>query len=306
LTDVLARKGLSLISSSAKRNVPFMLEIATFAPHAPFVPAPRDAGDFPGLQAPRDPAFDAANTNAPAWLSHYAPLTPAAIEKLNLQFRRRAQSVQAVDEMIGEIEHELTATGQQRDTYIVFSSDNGLHMGEHRLIAGKLTAFDSDIHVPLIVVGPGVPHGATVSAMTENIDLCPTFERLGGAPVSHTVDGHSLTGLLRGGSQTGWPREVLIEHRGPDRARQDPDLPTAGAGNPPSYNALRTAHSLYVEYTDGELEYYDLRSDPFELHNIAPELSPEHLQRMRRALRALDHCRGSRQCWRAAHTPTDT
>ena len=306
LTDVLARKSLSFISSSTKRNVPFMLEIATFAPHSPFVPAPRDAGDFPGLGAPRNPAFDAANTGAPAWLSHYAPLAPAAIEKLNTQFRRRAQSVQAVDEMIGEIEHELVVTGQQRDTYIVFSSDNGLHMGEHRLIAGKLTAFDSDIRVPLIVIGPGVPHGQTVSAMTENIDLSPTFERLGGAPAPHSVDGHSLTGLLHGKSQAGWPREVLIEHRGPDRAPQDPDLPIAGAGNPPSYNALRTKHSLYVEYTDGELEYYDLRSDPFELDNIAPELSPEHLQRLRLALRRLDHCRGGSECWRAAHASTET
>jgi len=306
LTDVLAGKGLSFISSSAKRNVPFMLEIATFAPHSPFVPAPRDANDFPGLQAPRNPAFDAANVDAPAWLSHYAPLSSSAIETLNLQFRRRAQSVQAVDEMIGEIEHELAVTGQQRNTYIVFSSDNGLHMGEHRLIAGKLTAFDSDIRVPLIVVGPDVPRGRTVSAMTENIDLCPTFERLGGAPVPRTVDGHSLTSLLHGGSGAGWPREVLIEHRGPDRSPNDPDLPTAGSGNPPSYNALRTAHSLYVEYTDGELEYYDLRSDPFELRNIASQLSSAHLERLRRVLRRLDHCHGSNQCWRAARAPTET
>ena len=66
--------------------------------------------------------------------------------------------------MIGQIEAELAAEGVARNTYIVFSSDNGLHMGEHRLRPGKLTAFDTDIRVPLIVTGPGVPAGRTVDA----------------------------------------------------------------------------------------------------------------------------------------------
>ena len=61
--------------------------------------------------------------------------------------------------MIGEIELALTANGLSSDTYLVFSSDNGLHTGEYRLMPGKLTAFDTDIRVPLIVTGPGVPSG---------------------------------------------------------------------------------------------------------------------------------------------------
>ena len=61
--------------------------------------------------------------------------------------------------MIGEIEQALTADGFVRNTYLVFSSDNGLHTGEYRLMPGKLTAFDTDIRVPLVVTGPGVPAG---------------------------------------------------------------------------------------------------------------------------------------------------
>ena len=306
LTDVLARKGLSFIAGSARAHQPFMLEIATFAPHSPFVPAPRDAHDFPGLKAPRDPAFDAANTGAPAWLSHYAPLTPAQLNKLDRQFRRRAQSVLAVDEMIGEIEHELAARGLAKNTYILFSSDNGLHMGEHRLLAGKLTAFDSDIRVPLIVIGPGVPAGRQTGSLVENIDLCPTFERLAGVHVPATVDGHSLVELLHGHSPRHWRSEVLIEHRGPDTTPNDPDLPTVGSGNPPTYEAIRTATGVYVEYENGEREYYDLRTDPFELHNIAGELTATHLLRLHAALEGLAHCHGATQCWRAAHAPTGT
>jgi N-acetylglucosamine-6-sulfatase len=299
LTEVLARKGVSFIDRSAQARRPFALEIATFAPHSPFVPAPRDANDFPGLTAPRSPAFNAPTIGAPAWLSHYTPLEPAQIAMIDRQFRARAQAVQAVDRLIAGIEDTLVARGLARNTYIVFSSDNGLHMGEHRLLPGKQTAFDTDIRVPLIVVGPGVPAGRTVAAMAENIDLCPTFERLGGARVGRNVDGHSLTALLHGRRPAQWRREVLIEHHGPDKNPEDPDFPTRGAGNPPSYEALRTPTSLYVEYVTGEREYYDLSIDPFELHNIAAHLSAAHLRKLHRALVGMERCHGQRSCWRA-------
>ncbi len=190
------------------------------------------------------------------------------------QVPKRAQAVQAVDRMIGSIERELAAKGLARDTYIVFSSDNGLHMGEHRLRPGKLTAFDTDIKVPLIVTGPGVPAGRTVSAMTENVDLCPSFEQLAGAPAPASVDGHSLVSLWHGHRARGWRKEILVEHHGRVQDRGDPDLPPQGSGNPPSYEAIRTRDSLYVEYVTGEREYYDLARDPFELDNVAAQLPP--------------------------------
>jgi N-acetylglucosamine-6-sulfatase len=304
LTDVLARKGLSFIERAATRRKPFMLEIAPFAPHAPFTPAPRDEQDFPGLRAPRTPAFDVPTIGAPAWLSHFTELEPTQIEQLDHQFRKRAQAVQAVDNMIAEIEAKLAARGLAQNTYLMFSSDNGLHMGEHRLTAGKQTAFDTDIRVPLIVVGPGVPAGRTVGALAENIDLCPTFERLGGAKVGPNVDGHSLTRLLHGQPAVNWRQEILVEHHGPVLDAGDPDLPTRGAGNPPSYEALRTQTSLYVEYITGEREYYNLRTDPFELHNLAVHLSPARMRVLHRALARLEACRGAKQCWRAEHGKT--
>ena len=69
--------------------------------------------------------------------------------------------------MIGRLRKRLAAAGVADDTYIVFSSDNGFHLGQHRLTPGKLTAYDPDVRVPLIVTGPGVPAGRTVDAMTE-------------------------------------------------------------------------------------------------------------------------------------------
>jgi N-acetylglucosamine-6-sulfatase len=299
LTDVIARKGLAFINDAASRRRPFMIELATFAPHAPYTPAPRDYGTFPGVRAPRTPAFNAIGVQEPAWLSRFEPLGPERIAQIDAKFRKRVQAVQAVDRMIGQLEAALQAKGLARNTYIVFSSDNGLHMGEHRLRPGKLTAFDTDIKVPLVVTGPGVPAGRTVRALSENIDLCPSFEEIAGAPIPSSVDGHSLLGLWHGQRVPGWRKEILVEHHGRVFGAGDPDLPARGSGNPPSYEALRTRRSLYVEYDTGEREFYDLRRDPFELDNLAARLAPRRLLRLHRGLARVERCHGARSCWRA-------
>jgi N-acetylglucosamine-6-sulfatase len=302
LTDVLSRDAVSFINNSTAARKPFFLEVATFAPHSPFVPAPRNSGDFPGLTAPEPASFNQLPVNAPAWLANHPRLGPGDIATINRDFRKRAQSVEAVDDMIGQIEATLAADHVQGNTYVVFSSDNGLHMGEYRLMPGKMTAFDTDIRVPLIVDGPGVAAGSSSTAMAENIDLAKTFTAIGGTTLPS--DGHSLLGLLHGVATTGWRNAILVEHQGPVRRRTDPDFQLPVSGNPPSYEAMRTHDFLYVEYKDGEREYYDLRSDPFELDNLAPYLSAGELAELHAELLAMEHCHNGAACWAAMHVGT--
>ena len=299
LTDVIARAGVQFINQAARDKTPFFLELASFAPHSPYVPAPRDSGDFKGLRAPRPPSFDVLPTHAPKWLAGHRPLTPRQIKRINSAFRRRAQSVQAVDRMIGMIEHTLAADGLSRDTYLVFSSDNGLHTGQYRLMPGKLTAFDTDIRVPLVVVGPGVPVGATTSAMAENIDLAATFTGIAGR--SMRTDGHSLLRPIHGQPTPAWRDAILVEHHGGPMSPLDPDFQQSPSGNPNTYEAMRTGQFLYVEYADGERELYDLQTDPFELHNLARELTPRQLRQLHRDLSRLERCHGPGRCWAAMH-----
>ena len=108
----------------------------------------------------------------------------------------RAQAVESVDKLIADVEATLSAEHLLKNTYIVFSSDNGYHIGQHRLTRGKQTAFDTDIRVPLIVAGPGVPKGRTVNQVTQNTDLYPTFVQLAGGVPGAQVDGRSLLPLL--------------------------------------------------------------------------------------------------------------
>ncbi len=299
LTDVMANRGIGFIKSSVAAHRPFFLELSTFAPHNPFTPAPRDAADFPGLTAPRPPDFNTLPTHAPRWLANHPPLTAVQIDQLDSIFRLRAQSVQAVDAMIGNIEQGLVADGVANNTYIVFSSDNGLHLGDYRLMTGKLTAFDTDIHVPLMVVGPGVPAGATSNALVENTDLAKTFAAIGGTDVPS--DGHSLLPLLAGTTPADWRNAILVEHHGPDLSGRDPDFQQTPSGNPRTYEAMRTKTFLYVEYDDGEREFYDLRNDPFELHNIADTLTPFDRALLQIELMNLKGCHGGPACWAAMH-----
>lgn len=204
-----------------------------------------------------------------------------------------------MDRMIGAIEAALASHRMLTNTYIVFSSDNGLHTGEYRLMPGKLTAFDTDIHVPLVVAGPGIRAGASTPSMSSNIDLAKTFTAMGGTTLAE--DGHSLMGLLSGAAPADWRNATLVEHHGPALAITDPDAQNGTSGNPTTYEAMRTPQLLYVEYQDGEREFYDLQSDPGELHNLAGVLSSAQLDRLHRELTALENCHTGIDCWTAAH-----
>jgi arylsulfatase A-like enzyme len=152
--------------------------------------------------------------------------------------------------------------------------------------------------VPLVVTGPGVRPGSTTSAMAENVDLARTFASIGAAHMGG--DGHSLLALFHGRTPVDWRNAALIEHHAPLITTLDPDLQQPASGRPTTYEAMRTHGYLYVEYADGEIEFYDLRRDPFELHNIASSLTPQELALLHGDLLRMRRCHGPR-CWSATH-----
>src|SRR5262249_19812364 len=147
LTDVLNGRAANFIKES--KGTPFFIEVATFAPHAPYVAAPRDANAQADVRYPRTPAYNVTpDSKEPKWLLGHPALSPTDMTSIDRDFRKRAQSVIAVDKMIGDLQAAVAAVGETDNTYFVFNSDNGYHMGEHRLMPGKMTAFDTDIRVP--------------------------------------------------------------------------------------------------------------------------------------------------------------
>ena len=256
LNSVLQHYATRFVSDNAAQHRPFFLEVASFSPHTPSTPAPRDLGTYRGLTVPKGPAFNRLPINPPSWIATRQPLSLTNIASLDRAYQKRVESIQSVDRMIGALRATLAQVGQAQNTVFVFSSDNGYHMGEYTLRSGKQTAFDTDVHVPLIVAGPGIPAHTTNSDVVENIDLRPTFDQIAGAPTPANVDGHSLVPLLRGRHPL-WRTVAGIEHhRGPQRL-SDPDLQNNFQGIPPSYDAIRTARYTYVRYVDGDREFYN-------------------------------------------------
>ena len=204
-TDVYVRKTAAFVTAAAKAKQPFLAYLAVYAPHQPATPAPQDARSFPGAKAPRGPAYNEVDVSGkPAYIRDRPLMTPQVQRRVDRLYRRRIQSLQAVDRGVGKLLATLQTNGQLDNTYIVFTSDNGFHLGQFRMPSGKQTAYDFDIHLPLIVRGPGVPRGRTVDQVAGNVDLAPTMAAMGGAVVPSFVDGRSLLPLLTGAAPASW------------------------------------------------------------------------------------------------------
>jgi N-acetylglucosamine-6-sulfatase len=300
LTDVIAAKATDFIRRSAAGNAPFFLYLAPYAPHKPATPAPRHANLFAGLHAPRTPSFDESDvSDKPARIRKLPRLSAADIAAIDALYRRRTQSLQAVDEAVAAVVQALEASGQLANTYIIFTSDNGFHMGQHRMKAGKYTPYETDVHMPLLVRGPGIAAGSATSAPTSSVDFVPTIAELAGAKLPFPVDGRSFAPILHGQTPASWRQVVLLEQFAfvpandvPPGVLEPPDPQDGKVTAYPSHLGVRTATMKYVEYGTGEREVYDLRRDPDELNNLAAHSDPGWLARMSSLARALGACAG--------------
>lgn len=249
-TDVLAAKAADFISRSARSDDPFFLYVAPRAPHAPATPAPRHRGEFAAAPVPRPPSFDTPGVNKPSWLNAEPPLDAKAKAKVDAVYRARKETLLGLDDLIADLVAALDAAGILDTTYIILTSDNGYHLGEHRVVAAKGTAYEEVIRVPLLIRGPGVLPGRT-TALASVIDLAPTIAHWADVPTPAFVDGRSLTPALAG-EPAAWRHAVLIQ-----LYRDHPEK----VEGPPAFHALRMADAIYIEYQDGLRELYD-RSRP--------------------------------------------
>jgi N-acetylglucosamine-6-sulfatase len=326
-TDVMSDKASDYITRTAGADPPFftadrpfLMWIGTKAPHQPASPAPRDDDSYPAISLPHPPSFDEKDvSDKPDWISDNPPLSLEQKRYMEELYRKRLQSMLAVDDMIGDLVGALHDSGELDNTYIVFTSDNGFHLGQHRLGAGKWTPYEEDIRIPLIVRGPGVPEGETLHHMVLNNDLAPTFADLAGAEPPSFVDGRSLVPVLTDDPTPleDWRQRFVIESVAERSGVPHPPFITESTvvplltGDPlpgnwrrtsaasaqsseewgrPWLKALRTNNYLYVDYKTGEHELYNLRKDPHELNNMYATAPPEITHRLEAQLDALRQC----------------
>ena len=261
-TDVLAREAERVLRLQAGASQPFFMTVAPIAPHLERIngvqvaprAAPRYKGRFAREPFPAKPSFNEADlTDKPAHIRKLPVLSTAKAARQVSIYRARLASLLAVDDLVERLVRVLTETGQLSRTVIVFTSDNGFLLGEHRIPDQKYYPYEESIRVPLIIRGGGFPVGATAGQLVSNVDLAPTIVALTGAQAGLEMDGRPLLPLALDPTE-GKDRTVLIEG--------------VGAGiDKPSFKAARDKRWLYVEYPGGERELYDLETDPFELRS---------------------------------------
>jgi arylsulfatase A-like enzyme len=228
---------------------------------------------------PQPPNFNEADvSDKPEGIQNNPSLSAADIQDITRNYRCRLGSLLSVDEGVGQVMDALRASGELKNTLVIFTSDNGFFHGEHRVKTGKTRLYEPSIRVPYLMRGPGVPKsGKTVRDLIINADTAPTIVDAADAKARLPMDGRSLFRAAKRPSKvTG--RTLMLD--------------TAG------YKAVRTQRYIYAEHSTGETEMYELEADPFELESVHDD--PAYNKARSRLAQLLDEFRrcSGRKCAR--------
>jgi N-acetylglucosamine-6-sulfatase len=268
-TTETARRAAAFIRADP-RTPTFLLWTPT-APHIPATPAPEHAGAFANLAPFRPPSYLEGDVgDKPPWLRTFRIWRAARREAMDARRRRMLETLLSVDDGLGILLDALEESGRLSNTLIMFTSDNGYLLGEHRGW-GKPFAWDAGHRVPFVVrYDRLVRSPATSVAPVLTIDIAPTIADAAGIEAP-PMEGKSLLPILRG-DRARVRTTFLIEH--------------GRAGLSPPYCGARSRYSLFVRYATGDEEFYDYRNDPWELSNaIADPVHAARIEQLRRFAR---------------------
>lgn len=202
----------ALLSSSSSEGEdsrkPFFLGVAPIAPHSDVdpnrhaglprmtepVPAARHAHLFgDDVTIPRTANFNPTAPSGANWVRRLPVHNASAVAYLDHYYRQRLRALQAVDELVAVLVRQLADAGVLEDTFVVYTSDNGFHLGQHRLPPGKECGYEEDIRVPLLVRGPGVAQGKVETGLvTTHVDMAPSILSMLGVEGREDFDGVAI------------------------------------------------------------------------------------------------------------------
>src|SRR5918994_5881800 len=229
-TDLTRERAKRFVTAHAEE--PWFAYVAPKEPHEPHDPPQRHAHDFDGVALPEPPNFDTVDPSQPqsvnnlpslsgdvqSWLKEghsnkyerqlqqyerklrregdkSSSTADDARSYLRKEYEGQLEDLQTVDDLVGELVAALEETDQLERTYIVFMTDNGYLLGEHRLYEKGLP-YEESIGTPLLVRGPGVPAEQSRGQLVANLDIAQTFADLAGASSPTNTDGSSLAPML--------------------------------------------------------------------------------------------------------------
>ncbi len=269
---------------------PFLAYVSFMAPHDPRTMPQQfltrydaSALSLPINFLPRHPfdngAMSIRDEQLEAW-----PRRPSAIRQHLAEYYAM---ITHLDHEIGRILDALKATGQFDNTIIILAGDNGLALGQHGLM-GKQSIYDHSVHVPLIMMGPGICAGAGRQNLCYLVDIFPTLCDLAELPIPETVEGRSL-------------HPALLDENAPSRE----SLYFAYTDLQRGVRDKRYKLSEAVVQGERHTQLFDLQEDPSEMFNLAHE--PAHKERLDQLRQELgrwrdeigDNRQQGRQYWQA-------
>ncbi|KAK3716550.1 hypothetical protein LTR37_006446 [Vermiconidia calcicola] len=289
-TNVLQGKAMKMLdhaAKGAKSGEQFFMMLAPVAPHTEIAgegkvpPAPPGwKGKFLGRKAPRRANFNPDKKSGASWVRGLPKLKPEEIKAGDEMHVGRLQNMAGIDDMVGKLIDKLKQHDILDNTYIIYTSDNGFHIGNHRLKPGKRCPYEEDINVPLLIRGPNVPHGVTSKVASHHTNMAPTILKMLGVPMRPDFDGEPVDYTKATIDNTKPSEHVSVEFWddgfGPNGYR-GVDSSKFYYNN--TYKALRfwagDYSFFYSVWCDNTREFYDMKTDHVRMYNRMLKKGPE-------------------------------
>jgi arylsulfatase A-like enzyme len=302
VTDYVRNATTGLIRTYAGGGAPFFIWSSYVAPHnslvvdpsgirtyEPPIPAPRHVGRYAGVPADvlSKPAFnEAAVGDKPSTVRR----PQVSVAEVQQEFTGRIESLAAVDEAVAATFGALDDEGVLDRTLLIFTSDNGYLLGEHRVV-GKRLAYEEALRIPFLVAGPSLASGTQTGRTVSLLDISATIVDAANAVPGRRLDGASFLGAV----PTDSAQRTLLVQAGNRLARR--------GDRRWDFRGIRHKRYTYVRWYTGEEELYDRRTDPHQLVNKAEKRRYRDVRGWAfRVTRRLDHCAGA-SCRRAPSPP---
>ncbi|GAA3615069.1 sulfatase [Flavivirga amylovorans] len=280
VTRALGAFGADFINESKDSGKPFCLSISFKAPHEPHdIIDPIDQKLYQDVVFPTPPTYGKKGLDLlpaqPKMSRQYMQRKKWSPDVFQDHTRAYYQLVSGVDAAVGMITEALEEAGVADNTIIIYSSDNGYHLGAHGL-AGKVLPYETSSRIPLIIYDPRAPkaaRGQKTTTITGNIDFAPTILDAAGLAIPAKMDGKSLMPAVQ---KTGVKvRESLGLVQAWDVT--DTDLPKGLAVVTEDYKYIKWCYA--DENMPESEELFNLVKDPNEMENIATN-EKEQLEKM--------------------------
>lgn len=205
-----------------------------------------------------------------SWLLNLTRLNNSRIEANDEYYRNRLRALQSVDDVVNNTFAYLEEHKLLDNTYVIYSTDNGFHISQHRLFPGKNCPYEEDVNIPLLIRGPGIKPNISTNATTSHTDLAATILYMAQAKIPDYLDGSPLP-IVDPNPVVENFEHASIEHWGSAGSDEDfyPEAP--GAINT-TYKALRVIgpgyNYYYSVWCTNQHELYDMTKDPQQMHNL--------------------------------------